>query len=203
MKKLVYAYDPHTFIYIGPMQLDESDISPLDGEWMIPGNCLEVAPPEAPAGKMVVMQGGAWGLVNIPAPPPPPVEETLPDPEPLTQEGRAKMLADEVQKHMDAIAKGMGYDDIKTAVTYAEEPAVAKFQQEGQLLRAWRSRVWAKCYELLALVQAGQMAEPDRAALLGMLPPAPLAVPFDVGGTDTNVDPGPAPEGDGPAVIVT
>ncbi len=75
-----------------------------------------------------------------------------------------------VQKHMDALAVAAGYDDIKTAVTYAEEPAVTKFQQEGQAFRAWRSLCWAYCYEQLAAVQANQRPQPTVEELLGELP---------------------------------
>jgi hypothetical protein len=60
-----------------------------------------------------------------------------------------------VQAHMDAMAQSRGYDDIKSAVTYADEPAVQTFQAEGQAFRTWRSLVWAHCYTLMAQVQAG------------------------------------------------
>lgn len=78
-----------------------------------------------------------------------------------------------IQKHMDAAARALGYDDVKTAVTYADEPAVAKFQAEGQALRAWRSMVWEKCYEILADVEAGVREVPDDAELLRELPELP------------------------------
>ena len=78
-----------------------------------------------------------------------------------------------VQAHMDAAAQAMGYDDIKTAVTYADEPAVPRFQSEGQALRAWRSLVWAKCYQLLDEVQTGMrgLMSPDQ--VVAELPPRP------------------------------
>lgn len=60
-----------------------------------------------------------------------------------------------VQSHLDAAAAAAGYDDIRTAVTYADEPSVPKFQAEGQALRAWRSLVWDRCYQLLDEVQNG------------------------------------------------
>jgi len=65
-----------------------------------------------------------------------------------------------VQTQLDLIAKSYGYDNIKTAVTYADEPAVAKFQTDGKALRAWRSLVWNYCYEQLALVEAGSRTQP-------------------------------------------
>ncbi|HSN39086.1 MAG TPA: hypothetical protein VLT92_02725 [Burkholderiales bacterium] len=64
-------------------------------------------------------------------------------------------IASMVQQHMDAAAKARGYDDIKSAVTYADEPSVPKFQLEGRAFRSWRSLVWDRCYTLLAEVNAG------------------------------------------------
>lgn len=82
-----------------------------------------------------------------------------------------------IQEHMDKAAKSAGYDDIKTAVTYADEPAVAKFQVEGQTFRTWRSLVWAYSYEQLALVQGGKRQQPTIAELLAELPQ--LELPHD------------------------
>lgn len=83
-------------------------------------------------------------------------------------------LIDAVQAHMDAAAKARGYDDIKSAVTYAEEPAVPRFQLEGQAFRAWRSLCWATGYTVLAQVEAGQRPVPTEAELIAELPPLVL-----------------------------
>lgn len=80
----------------------------------------------------------------------------LQDPPPPTAEQIMSRLEARVQKWLDDKARALGYDDIKSAVTYAEESAVPKFQQEGQYLRRLRSLVWARCYEILNAVQAGQ-----------------------------------------------
>jgi hypothetical protein len=74
------------------------------------------------------------------------------------------------QEKLDNAAKVAGYDDIKTAVTYADEPAVPRFQAEGQAFRAWRSKCWAYCYEQLAQVQGGKRAQPTIPELLAELP---------------------------------
>lgn len=87
-----------------------------------------------------------------------------------TQEQIASTYADAVQSHMDAAAKLAGYDDIKTAVTYADEPVVAKFQNEGAAFRAWRSLCWAYCYEQLASVEAGTRTQPTIDDLITELP---------------------------------
>lgn len=79
-------------------------------------------------------------------------------------------LQDIVQRELDRVAQSRGYDNIFTATTYAEEASVPVFQAEGRALRAWRSKVWALCYELLAEVQAGQRPAPTADELLALLP---------------------------------
>ncbi|MCY9814479.1 hypothetical protein [Aeromonas caviae] len=78
------------------------------------------------------------------------------DPPGPTYEQIIVSLTADIQAHLDATAHQFGYDDMKTAVTYADEPAVPKFQQEGQALRAWRSLVWEAVYAELALHQPGE-----------------------------------------------
>ena len=74
------------------------------------------------------------------------------------------------QRFMDAKAQEHGYDDIFTAVTYAEESTVAKFQAEGKAFRKWRSAVWAFCYAYLDEVTAGTKPVPTEAELIALLP---------------------------------
>jgi hypothetical protein len=180
--KTVYSFGPDR-IYIGPIVLDESDLSPMDevDVWLIPGNCLQMQPPPAMEGKRCfAAANGMWIEEDIPVPqvlPSPPVvevplETTAPPPEPHapTREERAAALRSEVQKHLDLTAVAHGYDDIKTAVTYAEEPAVPRFQAEGRAFRAWRSLVWDFCYSLQDKVAAGLADEPTLDELLPMLP---------------------------------
>lgn len=81
-----------------------------------------------------------------------------------------------VQKLLDDTAWLYGYDNLISAITYAEEPAVPTFQVEGQAFRAWRSLVWAKCREVLAAYQAGGPA-PTQDQLLEELPPLGLPPP--------------------------
>lgn len=52
---------------------------------------------------------------------------------------------------LDSKANLFGYDGIKTAVTYADEPIVPKFQAEGIEFRKWRSLCYAYAYEQLEL----------------------------------------------------
>jgi hypothetical protein len=71
---------------------------------------------------------------------------------------------------LDATAKSMGYDSIFTAVTYADEYAVAKFQEEGSALRVWRSLVWAEANSILADVSNEVIPAPTVGELIAMLP---------------------------------
>ena len=82
-------------------------------------------------------------------------------------------LTSAVQSHIDGVAQSWGYDSVYTAATYADEPAVARFQSEGKVLRAWRSEVWAACAQGLADVQAGKIPWPTPDALLAWLPAVP------------------------------
>lgn len=97
-------------------------------------------------------------------------EPVLQDRPAPTQAQVINALTAAIQAHMDTAAQQAGYDNLQSAVTYAEEPAVSKFQAEGQAFRAWRSLVWARCYELLAEVQAGERAPLTAAEVLAELP---------------------------------
>lgn len=101
-------------------------------------------------------------LGNIPEPVDPPRALTVAD------------YSAAVQAHLDARAQALGYDNIFTAATYADEPAVPEFQEEGRALRAWRSRVWAVAAQVLADVTAGSRPAPSIEQLLAELPAAPF-----------------------------
>jgi hypothetical protein len=85
--------------------------------------------------------------------------------------------ASAVQAHLDATAMTYGYDSIASAVTYADEPAVPRFQAEGQAFRRWRSLVWAACYQVQAEVEAGNRAVPTESELLALLPALEVVYP--------------------------
>lgn len=97
------------------------------------------------------------------------LDESHPDFAPTVDQIKAALIA-AVQSHLDATAAAYGYDTIYTACTYADEPAVAQFQAEGQALRAWRSLVWAFCHGVLADVMAERRVIPTADALIAALP---------------------------------
>lgn len=81
-----------------------------------------------------------------------------------------KGLTGAVQAHMDSVAQAKGYDNLLSAVTYAEEPAVPQFQVEGVVFRAWRSAVWEYCYVQLTAVLKGEREVPTAEQLITELP---------------------------------
>jgi hypothetical protein len=75
---------------------------------------------------------------------------------------------DAVQAHLDSKAQEKNYDNIVSACSYAGAPN--PFQAEGTKFVEWRGAVWAKCYEIMALVQGGQRVPPSIAELIAELP---------------------------------
>ena len=155
-------YAPSTGAFYAPeihgtsIPADAVDITPQQHEALLTAQS---------AGKCIVPDANGYPVAQDP---PPPTADQI---------AAARVAA--VQAHMDAAAQALGYDDIKAAVTYADEPAVPRFQAEGQAFRAWRSIVWAHCYMVLDDVQAGRRAIPTAADLIAELPALHIAYPAD------------------------
>lgn len=100
------------------------------------------------------------------------VGEPLPDvpPAALTQADYAAAI----QTVLDAKAAERGYDSIASAATYVGS-TVPQFAAEGLAMRDWRDGAWVFAYAQLALVAAGERAQPTIAEFLDELT---LAVPF-------------------------
>lgn len=189
--KAVYQTDQSGF-FVGVVEADESPLEP--GVFLIPAGCVEMPPPQIPAGMAARWVNGKWVLETIqvaPASPP----EPAPEPEPQTPERVLKAFEDAIQLHMDNTARTFGYDDIKSAVTYAEEPAVQKFQLEGLGFRAWRSLVWAYAYEQLERVKNGEREQPTITDFILELPELVIPEPEPI--------PEPAPAAEEPATTDT
>lgn len=164
---LIYHYHPATGALVGTSQADQSPREP--GTFLIPAHATASPPPDTGPDEHAVWAGGVW---RVEAQPQPETPETPPEtpPEPPTAEEIIASLTNDVQQHLDTAARAIGYDSIASAVTYAEEPAVAKFQAEGRAFRAWRSRVWEACYQIMADVQANTRGIPSAADLIAELP---------------------------------
>ena len=93
----------------------------------------------------------------------------LQDPPPPTPEQIVAQYTAAVQKHLDDFARTRGYDGILSAATYATS-TVPKFAAEGQYAVEARDATWAKCYEVLAAVEAGSSPMPTLDELLAELP---------------------------------
>lgn len=188
MQKTVYSFSPVSFMYLGPVVLGEGDLSPREpGVWLIPAHCLEVAPPDIPQGKYAAVSNGEWKLFDIPRAEPvpevapigpeaakpvplPDVPVVVPEAKPLTQAQRIALLRDVGQSALDDLARVFGFDDMRSAVTYADEPAVPRFQEPARALRAYRSIFWEASYALLDEVLAGTKPEPTAAEYVELMP---------------------------------
>ena len=128
----------------------------------IPGDAVEITEAEHAAlieaqsqGKRIVADENGYPILQDP--PPPTAEQIV-----------AKYTA-AVQKHLDDFARTRGYDGIMSAATYATS-TVPKFKAEGQYCVEARDATWAKCYEVLAAVEAGSRQMPTLEELLDELP---------------------------------
>lgn len=93
-------------------------------------------------------------------------------PQPTIEEIQAQIqaqLTNAVQHVLDAKAQELNYDSCLSVCSYIDT-GVAKFDAEGKAFRAWRSEVWAKGYEILAQVQAGERGIPTEVELIAELP---------------------------------
>lgn len=103
-----------------------------------------------------------------------------PDPEFTPEQIQASIqdsFESAVQSLHDTTAQKYGYDSIRSAISYADDPTVAEFQAEGQAFRTWRSLCWQYAYAQLAAVKAGTISVPSLADFLARLPASNLGAP--------------------------
>ena len=87
-----------------------------------------------------------------------------------TEEELQKLLTDGVQAYMDRKVQERNYDNVHTCVgTYLYSP-IDKFRIEAEAVKDWVSYVWAKCYEILAEVKAGNREVPTLEEVVSELP---------------------------------
>ncbi|WP_062383568.1 hypothetical protein [Pseudomonas abietaniphila] len=88
----------------------------------------------------------------------------------LSADEIAKRYELAVQTELDRAAQARGYDSLFTAISYADEPAVPRFQADGQAFRRWRSLVWDYAHTELNAVLAGEKPHPDLDTFLAEMP---------------------------------
>ena len=74
-----------------------------------------------------------------------------------------------VDDYMDRTVQERGYDNIAKCVTY-EGDIDPIFNAEGTAAKQWRSKVYRKCYDILAEVEAGLRDVPTVEELIAELP---------------------------------
>lgn len=101
----------------------------------------------------------------------------LPDPDPqvainavvAAQTVLIAELESAVNAHMDASARARGYDDHRSAISYATSTN-ATWAHEGAAFGAWRDAVWDYCITLEVGVKSGNTATPSADQLIAALP---------------------------------
>jgi hypothetical protein len=122
-------------------------------EFLLPAHATWSVPPVDVEGHYAAWSGASWDLVAIPQPAP--AEEPaaaaepaavgaehVPAPELSDEEKALQAATARVEEHMQGMARGAGYKSLESAISYAEEAAVERFQEEGRKFRRWRSLMW-------------------------------------------------------------
>jgi hypothetical protein len=133
----------------------------LDSERIYTGNSRQISDREGrkrnwihtdtPPPEGVAQWQDKYGWKVLPEYPQPPV--------PTAQEIAAEIVA-ATQQRLDSFAQTRNYDGILSACTYATS-TVEKFATEGQYCVGARDATWAKLYELLAEIEAGDRPVPS------------------------------------------
>jgi len=128
----------------------------------IPADAVEITDGE----HQVLLEGQSQGKLIVADAAGRPV---LQDPPPPTAEQIMAQYDAAVQQRLDDFAKTRNYTNIMSAATYATS-TVPKFKAEGQYAVEARDATWAKCYEVLAAVEAGTRPMPTLEELIAELP---------------------------------
>jgi hypothetical protein len=159
-----YAFDEQTGEYIGPVA------SAL-------ANTLPVPPPSVEAGKAICVYGAGWQLVDDHR------GKTAyrengeavqvwwlgPLPSDVTLSPPQQVYSAAVQAHIDATARGRGYDSGVSLASYVAS-TITSWAAEAAAFVAWRDAVWAYAYMELAKVRNAERSQPTVAELVAELP---------------------------------
>lgn len=148
----IYLWDERGLLS-GSIEADESGA--------LPRGSTPTKPPKLTGAQVARWTGEGWEKLAK-APDPDPAQEPV--------EGVIARYEGAVQAQLDSAARARGYDSLFTAISYAEEPAVPRFQADGQAFRRWRSLVWDYAHTELNAVLAGEKPQPDLDTFLAGLP---------------------------------
>lgn len=99
--KTIYTHDADGW-YTAPIDLNDSDLSPLEpGVYLIPGNALEAEPPEPTGGRWPRVVDGVWALADRESG----EQRDMPEADALRHDLRTALTA-EYERRMQAIAAG-------------------------------------------------------------------------------------------------
>lgn len=148
---MYYYYSPTTAFYIN------------DGYAVIPAGSIEITKEEyvtafkgQEEGKYISSSSQGRPIV---------VDVIVP-----TTEEQLASFSTSLQYLLDNTASQYGYDNIYTAISYADEPAVLKFQDEGKAFRKWRSLLWEQANSIKQDVMNGLREVPSIDNLIQELP---------------------------------
>ena len=161
----IFSYHPDTRHFV---EVADAEVNPMEpGEYIVPAFATTAEPPFVVAGQAAVYlpDSDRWEVQTLAAP------EPEPEPAPVAFSVKAAAWRAAVKEYADMVALAYDFDDIAEAVTYADEPAVPKFQMLGAALRAWRSLLWEAFDAACMQISAGNVEEPKtKPELIALLP---------------------------------
>ena len=153
---IVYQTNP-AGVFLGTTTADPNPLE--EGQWLIPGGCVTVAPPSIPDGMMAVWQGEGWALSPLPADQEEPDANTAPP----TPEEIIQAFTAAIDAHVEAQAVAWSYNSAAHLASYIAS-TVPQWAAEAQAFVAWRDQVWLAALALLAQVEAGEAEPPAHPA---------------------------------------
>jgi len=148
---MYYYYAPNTAFYIN------------DGHAVIPVGSIEITKEEY----ILAFKGQEEGKYIISSPQGRPIVVDMIVP---STEEQLRSFSISLQYLLDNTASQYGYDNIYTAISYADEPSVLKFQDEGKAFRKWRSLLWEQANIIKQEVMDGLREAPSIDSLIQELP---------------------------------
>lgn len=161
----IYNFDRQSGVFLSESDAEPSPMEP--GTFLTPAFATAIPPPSAPAGAVAVFNRSKsrWSVELVAAP------AAAPAPPIATFQDKVLAWRVAVTAYANMVAVASDFESMNEAVTYAEEPAVPKFQMQGEALRAWRSLLWQAFDALVTDISGNVATEPtDEVDLRSRLP---------------------------------